>query len=603
MRGGYGASRDHEHDAAKKRPGSGLSIGFNSFELVRRSMAPLSPMKSLSPALLLAAGLLFASGLHATTDNRWSVRDHGARGDGTVLDTEAVNRAIEAAATAGGGIVDFPAGDYLCHSIRLRSNVTLHLGAGATLIAADPPRPGQTGGYDPAEPNEWNQYQDFGHSHWHNSLIWGEGLENVAIVGPGRIHGRGLSRGNGRISLPVGAPPPSRPDGALADVLAADGEFEFAPRPDLVPGPFNYPNARDTLPDGVGNKAIALKRCRNVTLRDFTVLHGGHFAILATGVDNLTVDNLVIDTNRDGMDIDACNNVRISNCSVNSPWDDGICLKSSHGLGEARLCENVTITNCFLSGFDEGTLLDGTRTRKISHRGGAIGRIKLGTEAGGGFRNIAIANCVFDSCRGIALEQVDGGVLEDVAISNITMRDIVNAPLFIRLGARLRQPGATEPGRVRRILIDNVVASNVSAEHGIIIAGLPGHPVEDVVLTNLHIQFAGGGTAAQAAREVPEYERAYPDPEVFGTMPSWGVFARHVANLRVRGVELRTLAPDARPAVVLDDVTGAFFADFALPAGAGAARWSLRDVSGLRTQEAAGLSDGAQPDTVSQPRR
>ena len=114
---------------------------------------------------------------------------------------------------------------------------------------------------------------------------------------------------------------------------------------------------------------------------------------------------------------------------------------------------------------------------------------------------------------------------------------------------------------------------------------------------------AGGGTAAQAAREVPEYERAYPDPEVFGTMPSWGVFARHVANLRVRGVELRTLAPDARPAVVLDDVTGAFFADFALPAGAGAARWSLRDVSGLRTQEAAGLSDGAQPDTVSQPRR
>ena len=537
-----------------------------------------------------------AAGLAANAS--WSVRDYGACGDGTVLDTAAANRAIDAAAEAGGGTVEFPAGDYLCHSIHLRSDVTLHLGAGATIIAAEPPAPGAPGGYDAAEPNEWNQYQDFGHSHWRNSLIWGENLENVSIVGPGRIYGRGLSRGNGRISLPVGAPPPSRPDGTLADVLAADGEFEYAPRPDLAPGPFNYPNARDTLPDGVGNKAIALKNCRNVTLRDFAVLHGGHFAILATGVDNLTVDNLVIDTNRDGMDIDACNNVRISNCSVNSPWDDGICLKSSHGLGEARLCENVTVTNCFVSGFDEGTLLDGTRTKKIARRGGAIGRIKLGTEAGGGFRNIAISNCVFDSCRGIALEQVDGGVLEDVAITNITMRDIANAPLFIRLGARLRRPGATEPGQVRRILIDNVVASNVSADHGILIAGLPGHRIEDVVLSNLHIQYAGGGTTEQAAREVPEYERAYPDPDVFGTMPSWGLFARHVANLQVRGMELRTLAPDSRPAVLLEDADGMRFSDVQLNSQATQPVWSLTGVAGLHAREVTGLPDGAIPDTT-----
>lgn len=539
-----------------------------------------------------------ASAAGAAANASWSVRDYGACGDGTVLDTAAVNRAIDAAAEAGGGTVEFPAGDYLCHSIHLRSDVTLHLGAGATIVAAEPPAPGAPGGYDAAEPNEWNQYQDFGHSHWRNSLILGENLENVAIVGPGRIYGRGLSRGNGRISLPVGAPPPSRPDGTLADVLAADGELEYAPRPDLVPGPFNYPNARDTLPDGVGNKAIALKNCRNVTLRDFVVLHGGHFAILATGVDNLTVDNLGIDTNRDGMDIDACNNVRITNCSVNSPWDDGICLKSSHGLGVARLTENVTIANCFVSGFDEGTLLDGTRTRKIVRRGGAIGRIKLGTEAGGGFRNIAISNCVFDSCRGIALEQVDGGVLEDVAITNITMRDIANAPLFIRLGARLRRPGAIEPGRVRRILIDNVVASNVSADHGILIAGLPRHPVEDVVLSNLYIQYTGGGTAEQAAREVPEYERAYPDPDVFGTMPSWGLFARHVSNLQVRGMELRTLAPDSRPAVLLEDADGMRFSDVQLNSQATQPVWSLTGVAGLHAREVTGLPDGAIPDTT-----
>lgn len=484
------------------------------------------------------------------------MRDFGAKGDGRTLDTVAVNAAISAAAQAGGGTVDFPAGNYLCHSIRLKSNITLRLGAGATLIAANPPASGEADGYDAAEPNDWNQFQDFGHSHWRNSLIWGENLENVSVIGPGRIFGRGLSRGNGRISLPVGAFPPLEPGAQLPDVLAADGKFDYPPRPDLKPGPFGYPNARDTLPDGVGNKSIALRRCRNVTLRDFSILHGGHFGILATGVDNLTIDNLVIDTNRDGMDVDACSNVRISNCSVNSPWDDGICLKASHGLGEAKAVENVTITSCFVSGYDEGTLLDGTRQRKGMRRGGPIGRIKLGTEAGGGFRNIAISNCVFEYCRGLALEQVDGGVLEDVAITNITMREVVNSPLFIRLGARLRRPATSEPGAVRRILVSNLVAYNVSPDHGILIAGLAGHSVQDVVLSNVQIHYAGGGTAAQAAREVPELEKAYPDPYDFGVIPSWGLFARHVKNLQLRGVELRTITPDARPGIFLEDVVG-----------------------------------------------
>jgi polygalacturonase len=551
------------------------------------------------PPLLLAAllGAATVSTLPAAEAAAgFSVRAHGARGDGRTLDTAAINAAIAAAAAAGGGTVEFPAGDYLSYSIHLQSRVTLHLGPGATIIAADPPQPGEAGGYDPAEPNPWNQFQDFGHSHWHNSLIWGENLDDVAITGPGKIFGRGLSRGNGRIALPVGAPPPPTEPGALLpDVLAADGKFDFPARPDLVPGPFNYPNARDTLPDGTANKAIALKHCRNVTLRDFTILHGGHFAILATGVDNLTLDSLRIDTNRDGIDLDACKNVRVANCSVNSPWDDGICLKASHGLGEARATENVTITNCLVSGYDEGTLLDGTRTRNIARRGGPIGRIKLGTEAGGGFRNITIANCVFDYCRGLALEQVDGGVLEDIAVTNLTMRDVANAPIFIRLGARLRRPGATAPGVVRRILISNVVASGVAPEHGILIAGLPGHPIADVVLSNLQIHYRGGGTAEQAARVVPEYEKAYPDPYDFGTMPSWGMFARHVQNLQLRGVELRVLAPDARPAITLDDAQGVHFADVILSGAAQPPHWALTAVTGLHARHTTGLPEGDTP--------
>ena len=534
----------------------------------------------------------------ATSSARFSVRDHGATGNGQTLDTAAVNRAIAAAAAVGGGTIDFPAGNYLCHSIRLQSHVELHLGPGATIIAADPPAAGEADGYDAPEPNQWSEYQDFGHSHWHNSLIWGENLEGVAITGPGRIYGRGLSRGNGRIALPVGELSGIHNHDNPPDVLEADGEFTIEPRPELKSGAFGYPNARDRLPDGVANKAIALKNCRNVILRDFSILHGGHFAMLATGVDNLTIDNLVIDTNRDGMDIDACSNVRISNCSVNSPWDDGICLKSSHGLGVARVTENVTISNCFVSGYDEGTLLDGTRTRLVKRRGGPMGRIKLGTEASGGFRNISITNCVFDYSRGIALEQVDGGVLEDIAITNITMRDVMNAPIFIRLGARLRAPGAKEPGKVRRILIDTIVAHNVSPDHGILIAGLPDHPIEDVVLSNLQFHYVGGGTAEQAARVVPEFEKAYPDPHVFGVMPAWGMFVRHVKNFRMRDVELRVLSQDQRPAVVFDDVSDARMADVRLTGVKGEWLWSLTNVKGLQVRDSTQLPDGALPEMV-----
>jgi parallel beta-helix repeat protein len=527
---------------------------------------------------------------------RFNVRAFGAAGDGKKLDTAAVNRAIAAAAEAGGGTVEFSAGDYLCHSLHLKSRVALYLGPGATIIGADPLPAGKLGGYDPPEANSAEAYQDFGHSHFHNSLIWGENLHDVSIIGPGRIFGRGLSRGNGRVSLPVGVPPPARTDGELPDVHDADGPLAVTPRPDLVAGPFGFPNAKDTLPSGVGNKAIALKNCRNVRLRDFSILHGGHFAILATGVDNLTIDNLAIDTNRDGIDVDACSNVRISNCSVNSPWDDGICLKASHGLGQARPTENVTVTNCLVSGYDEGTLLDGTRQKKLARRGGPTARIKLGTEAGGGFRNISISNCVCDHSRGIALEQVDGGVLEDVAISNITMRDVPNAPIFIRLGARLRRPNTTMPGHVRRVLIDNVVAHDVSADHGILIAGLPGHPIEDVALSNVQIHFKGGGTREQAARAVPEFEKEYPEPYRFGVLPSWGVYARHVAGLSLSNVDLRTLAPDNRPAVVLDDAVDVRLTDVALTRAPKQALWSLVNVKRLRARDVTGLQDGAARD-------
>jgi polygalacturonase len=519
--------------------------------------------------LLLATAHLLIAG---TPVPYVSVRDFGATGDGRTLDTAAINQAIAFASAQGGSTVVFPAGTYASYSIHLKSNVELYLEAGSTILAADPPCSGQPGGYDPPEPNQWDKYQDFGHSHWQNSLIWGEDISNVSITGPGRIFGRGLSKGHvgePKDPLPGEPRPPGRPR-----------QVGTSRDPVVTPGPFGYPNSSDTLPAGLGNKAIALKNCRNVIFRDFTVFHGGHFAILGTGVDNWTCDNLKIDTNRDGIDIDCCQNVRVSNCTINSPFDDGICPKSSFALGYNRATQNVTVVNCQMTGYVEGTLLNGTYGRRP--RGSEpTGRFKLGTEANGGFKNITVANCVLESCRGIALEEVDGGSMEDITISNITMRDICNAPIFIRLGARQRAPDTPKVGAARRIIISNIVATQVSSNHGILVAGLPGHPIEGIILSNIHISYEGGGTMEQAQREVPEYEDAYPEPSHFGVLPAYGIFARHVRALTLRDVEFALEQPDHRPAFFVQDAENVFLDHITVPRAADAPTLELRDVTGL----------------------
>ena len=490
------------------------------------------------------------------------VRAFGATGDGRTLDTGAINRAIAAAHAAGGGTVHFPAGIYLSVSIRLLSHVTLSLGPGTVIEAAAHTQHA----YDePEAGNELGEkYSSFGHSHWRNSLIWGIGLENVGIVGSGRLHGRGLIRDR-------------------------------------------------QVPTGAGNKAIALKLCRNVTLQGFSILRGGHFAILLSGVDNLAIDRVTIDTQRDGMNIDGCRNVQVANCRVNSPFDDGICLKSSYGLGYARPTENVAITNCCVSGYDVGSLLEGTCLRhtdftralpqgamgesqdvpqasSLLHRGGPTGRIKFGTESNGGFRNITIANCVFDYCRGLALETVDGGVLEDVTVTNLVMRDIQNCPIFIRLGNRGRGPGEVPVGVVRRVQISQVVASNVDPRFGCIIAGIPGHCIEDVSLRDIRILYRGGGTREDAAREPEEHEKSYPEPYIFGPMPAYGFFFRHVRGIRLHAVEVAVASEDLRPAIVLHDVTDITLSHVRAATAPGVAPLLTREVNGLTLESCPGFA-------------
>lgn len=483
-----------------------------------------------------------ATGQNVGTRNAiYDVRSFGARGDGTSVDTPAINKAIDTAAAAGGGTVLFPAGHYLCYTIHLKNNIALYLDQGATIVAGDT---GPQAQYDPAEPNQWDHYQDFGHSHWHNSLIVGEEIHDFSILGPGLIWGKGLSRGTR-----------------------------------------GGPRAEDP---GVGNKSISLKNCHNVNLRDFSILHGGHFGILATGVDNFTIDNLKIDTNRDGIDVDCCSNVRISNCSVNSPWDDAICPKSSFALGYARATENVTITNCFVSGsYMEGTLLDGTRKPfPPGERVPRNGRIKFGTESNGGFKRITVSNCVCDGCHGIALEAVDGALLEDVTIDNISMRDINDGPIFLRLGDRMRGPEGVPVGALRRVIISNIVCSNATSGISSIITGLAGHLIEDVKLSNIIIEHRGGGTPEQAKREVPEEERDhYPEPGRFGDTPSNAFFIRHVKGIEMNDIKILVQQPDARPAFVLDDTHGADFFRIKSPKNGNVSTFGLKNVEDFKVSQ------------------
>ena len=526
--------------------------------------APAAAPAGANPGPARSSGLL-------PPDHRFNARDFGATGDGRTIDSDAINSAISSAAASGGGTVIVPAGTYASYSIRLRSHVELRLEAGAVLLAADT---AHGRGYDPAEPGAGNAYQDFGHSHWHNSLIWGEDVEDVAITGTGRIDGKGLSRGLGP--------------------RAAD---------------------RDTRP-GEANKAIALKNARHVLLRDFTIFRGGHMAILATGVNDLTIDHLTIDTNRDGIDVDACRTVRISNTAVNAPNDDAIVLKSSYALGAPRATEDVTITNSIVSGFDVGTVLDGTYGRTsvaAPDRDGPTGRIKLGTESNGAFRNITISNVVFVRSRGLALETVDGATLEDVTISNVTMRELSNAPIFLRLASRMRGPAGTPVGALRRVSISHVVVSDADPRYPSIIAGIPGHPVEDVRLSDIRILSRGGlslavaaeqpanlvngffrppgGTGAREPYAVPEREKMYPEPSQFGVLPAYGFYVRHAAGITLDDVTLSVAAPDTRPAMVLDDARDVTLRGVRAELAPNVPALVLRDVERVRVTDSPPLRD------------
>ena len=441
------------------------------------------------------------------TPGIYDVREFGAKGNGTALDHIAINQAIETAASHGGGQVLLPPGTYLCGSIRLKTNIDLHLMSGAKILAA----PASMKAYDESEVFGGPEYQDGGHTYFHNSLIWAEGQQNISITGHGTIDGEGLTR---------------RDTERAGNVQGGS--------------------------IGTGDKAIALKLCRNITIRDITIYRGGHFAIITTGCDIGTIDNVTIDTNRDGIDIDCCKYFTVSNTKVNTPSDDAIVLKSSYALKRPVLCEHVLITNCLVTGYKLGTFLSGEYIpEKVNW---VCGRIKLGTESNGGYRNITISNCSCMWSSGLAFEEVDQGIMENIVVSNISMSHVHHYPIYITTGCRNRGPKErTEVSAARDIFINNVVADDCDSLAGIIITGMENAPIRNVSLSNIHIQYRGGGKKV----ETPYREQGtnYPEPRWAGPTPAYGLFARHVDGLRLQNVRFELMTPDERPDIILEDVT------------------------------------------------
>ena len=290
---------------------------------------------------------------------------------------------------------------------------------------------------------------------------------------------------------------------------------------------------------GGGPKPIALRRCSHVSLQGFTIRNAQNYNISMLGCEFVEIRGVMIHAGRaDGIDPDCCRHVVISDCVIESA-DDSLCLKASGSLGECGATEHITVTNCIL------------HTASI--------HFKCGTESCGDFRNITLSNCVLEGGAGmrhgnpgIAFYTVDGGDLENIAVSNITMRN-VGTPLAIIRGDRDRCNAKKGPGVLRAITINNVSA--IGAKLPCVIAGMPGAPVQDIQITAFSVVLQTARKGISHLEEVPESPKAYPDPVMFGELPAFGLYLRHAENVNLAGLEFYAPTGEVRPDLVIDDVS------------------------------------------------
>jgi len=436
----------------------------------------------------------------------FNVRHYGAVADGATNDAPAINRAIDACNRLGGGTVFVPSGIYATGSIHLKSNVTLALDAGAVLKA-------MPGTMDPWEPNPNDRgLMDPAYYHWEASLIWGKNLKNVKIYGPGTLDGSALTRSS-------------------------------------------------KVQKGTGDKGIALKLCKTVEIRNLNIREGGHYAILATGCEDLLIDNVTIKTSRDGVNLSQCSNVEVAHCHIDAVryhdgypagGDDAIKLGSDLSLGKARSSENITVRNCYLASGCNG--------------------LQFGSETIAPFRNIRFENIriVRAGKAGISITSNDGSKIEDIHYKDIRMEKTF-APIFIKVSDVARVPeGMYRRGSIRNVAFENITATDCYSyfkgrEMSSVIWGKPGYPIEDIAFKNVSITAKGGHPVTDAGIEPAENDERF--PRHVGTIPAYAWYLRHVRNVSFSDCEFGFENDDGRPAFVIDDAERVVLTNTLLPIG------------------------------------
>ena len=434
----------------------------------------------------------------------------GAKGDGIFLNSTIIQQAVDSVASLGGGKIIFPEGRYLSGSIILKSGVQLLLQRNAVLL----------GSTNPSHYTGLNRWKAF---------ILADNQTNISIVGKGTIDGQGR-----RLALNI-------------DSLYYIGQLD--------PGKYSHQEKRPS--EVIRPQIIEMVNCKNTRITGITLKNASCWVQTYDRCQNLVIDSIKVDSdaywNNDGFDISDCRNVRVTNCFVNSA-DDGICLKSE---SKDHWNDSIYIANC-------------------SVRSSANG-LKFGTSSSGGFKNVKIENIkVYDTYRSaIALESVDGGTLENIDINHVVAINTGNG-IFIKLGHRNKDD--------RYSILRNVTIKNVEVHvpfdrpdkkydlrgpdlaffHNPFpcsITGLPGHPVENVILENILVTFPGRGNDGLAfapvsrLKDIPEAETDYPEFSMFGELPAWAFYVRHVSGLTMNNISVVAEAKDYRPSFVFDDVT------------------------------------------------
>ncbi len=450
-------------------------------------------MRTQILCLVLATCIITAP---AQAAPQFNVRAHGATGDGTTLDAAALQKAIDACAAAGGGEVLFPKGAYLTGSLELKSGVHLVLTPDAVLLGS----------------RDLKDYPS-------RKLIYASDAADISITGGGTIDGQGDAFWEKK----------DEPYRGSSYGGTAAFNYRTLPRPSF----------------------LYFRRCRDVTLQDVTLKNSPSWTVHLLRcqdavVEDVTIRNPLHGPNTDGIDINSSVNVMVRGCDIIT-GDDGVVLKSTEP-GHGHPSRNITVENCRIWS--------------------ACNCLKLGTETHDRFENILFRNCHLYSdsdnhlerpLAGVAIESVDGAHLSGITVSDITMNK-VRAPIFVRLGhrggnsERTRQVEPRVPGR-----IDKVVIRNVTAEHSMFtssITGIPGHCVTDITLENVQLEYESGGREDWAMGDVPDQQviRRYPEAQMFGRLPAYGLYCRHVEGIRLNNVRVSCLTPDPRPMLVCDDV-------------------------------------------------